>query len=190
MSAPTIAATITPEMVREALAHVPFKLVGAERFDWLATYFNNAIQAPDTMCPCCNVTPNGDVLDHLPIEQPAPSAAPGAMDSLTEAALDVAMNRSHENPDEFSRSLDRLEAALAQTKPEGMVWRSIHSMPSNDSMVIAKCDDGRVMVYRASILARNLQGPTPNHLQFPATKWMPIPSDAAIPAGAGDARNG
>lgn len=58
---------------------------------------------------------------------------------------------------------------------ERVQWRAIESLPDGDEMIIARTDDGRVMVWRANILARNLRGPTPEHLQFPATHWTNIP---------------
>lgn len=58
---------ITPEMVREALAHAPFALSNPERWEWVARFLNDAVAFPDWPCPCCNVTPAGDILDHLPI---------------------------------------------------------------------------------------------------------------------------
>jgi hypothetical protein len=61
---------ITPEMVREALAHVPFNVQGPERWEWLANFLNFAVANPGLPCPCCNVTPDGDICDHLP-EPPA-----------------------------------------------------------------------------------------------------------------------
>lgn len=59
---------VTAEMVREALAHVPFAIQGPARWEWLAEFLNRASVNPDVPCPCCNVTPAGDILDHLPIK--------------------------------------------------------------------------------------------------------------------------
>jgi hypothetical protein len=57
---------VTAEMAREALAHVPFDLSNPDRWEWLADFLNNAVRHPDVPCPCCNVTPAGDICDHLP----------------------------------------------------------------------------------------------------------------------------
>ncbi len=58
---------ISSTMVREALAHCPMALTGYDRWEWLAQYFNRAMQDPNKPCMCCNVTPDGDILDHLPL---------------------------------------------------------------------------------------------------------------------------
>lgn len=50
-------------MVREALAHVPHALKGYERWSWIADSLNNAVANPHVRCPCCGVTPDGDVAD-------------------------------------------------------------------------------------------------------------------------------
>lgn len=55
-------------------------------------------------------------------------------------------------------------------------WRPMSEMPDDDTLVLAGCPDGRIMIWQSSILARNLRGPTPNHLQFPATGWMLLPA--------------
>lgn len=54
-------------------------------------------------------------------------------------------------------------------------WLQIGTMPTDDRLIFAATNDGRVMVYRGSILTRNLAGPTPDHLSFPAAWWAPIP---------------
>jgi len=61
-------------------------------------------------------------------------------------------------------------------------WRPIATLPDDESMVLAgvpACStfpDGRVMLWRASILRTALSGGTPMHLQFPATHWKPRPA--------------
>jgi len=55
-------------------------------------------------------------------------------------------------------------------------WQPIDTMPTGElDFILARTPDGRVMQWRASMLARNLKGPTPSHLSFPATEWMPAP---------------
>lgn len=41
-----------------------------------------------------------------------------------------------------------------------------------DDMVLAKTEDGRMMMFRVSILQNMLRSDTPNHLQFPATHFI------------------
>lgn len=50
---------VTPEMVREALAHCPHR-GGVEQWEWLSERLNYAVQHPDERCPCCGVTFAGD----------------------------------------------------------------------------------------------------------------------------------
>lgn len=57
-------AILTPEMIREALAHKPFTLAGGTpTFEWLAERLNNALSGDTTPCPCCGVTPQGEITD-------------------------------------------------------------------------------------------------------------------------------
>lgn len=56
------------------------------------------------------------------------------------------------------------------------LWRPIDTMPSDDVQVIAATDDGRVMIWSSEILSRVMSGAQPFHLQFPATRWMPVES--------------
>lgn len=72
-----------------------------------------------------------------------------------------------------ARQLDLAAEVITRQVPE---WQPLAEMPDDDTMVLAGCPDGRIMVWRSSILARNLRGPTPHHLQFPAAGWMPLPA--------------
>lgn len=61
-AAPSI--RITPEMVREAEAHIPFAVNRASatgRWEWFASYYNQALAEPHKPCPCCGVTPSGEL---------------------------------------------------------------------------------------------------------------------------------
>lgn len=90
------------------------------------------------------------------------------------------------------RLLKRIDSqvyAYPAATAQAVAWRSIESRPTDDTFILARTDDDRpAMVWKASILARNLAGPTPEHLRYPATKWMPIPGDgipATVDVGAG-----
>jgi len=54
--------------------------------------------------------------------------------------------------------------------------RPIADLPDDNTSVLARTEDGRVMIWRASILHNTLRNrdKLPNNLQFPATQWMPI----------------
>lgn len=58
------------------------------------------------------------------------------------------------------------------------VWRPIASAPIDDTLILARTDDGRVMVWSGKLLERAMGRTTPDHLRFPATRWMPIPRAA------------
>jgi len=66
-------------------------------------------------------------------------------------------------------------------KVEGDGWRPIESAPKDETLFLAYCPadedfpDGRMMIWKGSIFAFQ-KNPTPNHLQFPATHWRPLPS--------------
>ena len=55
-------------------------------------------------------------------------------------------------------------------------WLPIESAPKDGTMILAWVPDGRMMIWRADLLWRGLSNRTPEHLQFPATHWMPLPS--------------
>lgn len=66
-------------------------------------------------------------------------------------------------------------------KVEGDGWLPIESAPKDETLFLAYCPadedfpDGRMMIWKGSIFAFQ-KNPTPNHLQFPATHWRPLPS--------------
>ncbi len=70
-------------------------------------------------------------------------------------------------------------------------WQPIETMPTGEELILAWVPpdggfpDGRMMIWKASILARQFEPGqrTPNHLQYPATRWMLLP--APPPAGEG-----
>lgn len=68
------------------------------------------------------------------------------------------------------------DALLAQGE-----WQDIATLKDAPDIVLAgvpacsKFPNGRVMPYGRDLLLQNLKGPTPEHLQFPATGWKPLP---------------
>ena len=69
---------------------------------------------------------------------------------------------------------------------QAAMWRPIETLEGGETdFVIARTADGRVMQWRVSLLARNLKGPTPNHLSFPAIEWMPAPLKDLQPLSPG-----
>lgn len=49
-----------------------------------------------------------------------------------------------------------------------------YSYPQDNDLVLARTDDGRMMVWRWSFLINAMKTSTPDHLQFPATGWLSI----------------
>lgn len=74
----------------------------------------------------------------------------------------------------LGESLGRMKAALAL--PAADRWRPISEAPRDGTLFLACTADGRLMIWRGDILANAMANNTPNHLQFPATNFMPLPS--------------
>lgn len=88
---------------------------------------------------------------------------------------------------EFRLFADEREAATAAEEigadyeglylvQDRMPWRDINTLPTDDVQVLAATEDGRVMIWSTEILSRVMSGKQPFHLQFPANRWMHIPS--------------
>ena len=73
-------------------------------------------------------------------------------------------------PEDFKRLFYLAESTMKEA------WQPIETMPTGDDLFLAATEDGRIMIWRGSILARNLKGPTPDHLSFPAVAWQPLPA--------------
>jgi hypothetical protein len=74
--------------------------------------------------------------------------------------------------------LDRLSSYREALDDRASVihWEPMETLPDDDRlMVLAARPDGMIMTWAASILKRNLAGPTPRHLQFPAIAWARLP---------------
>ena len=64
---PCSAGPLTAEMIREMLGHVPFDVGDMpDRWQWMANYLNETLRDPGVICPCCNITRDGQMMDHLP----------------------------------------------------------------------------------------------------------------------------
>jgi hypothetical protein len=71
---------------------------------------------------------------------------------------------------------------------EGLKWHHISGLSKrSEKMVLAKTRDGRIMVFKASILANNMarasRAEQPMHLTFLATHFIPCEDLACIPEG-------
>jgi hypothetical protein len=51
-------------------------------------------------------------------------------------------------------------------------WLPIEEMPHDDSLVLAATADDHIMVWKASVLASAMAPGTPDHLIFPATRFI------------------
>ena len=84
----------------------------------------------------------------------------------------------------FGDMIAALSAALSEAR--GKVgeaeWRPIETVPRGEEIFMAATADGRIMIFRGSILANMMKRSTPDHLQFPAVAWKPLPSPPKDPA--------
>ena len=90
-------------------------------------------------------------------------------------------------PDVASTTADLLSAlSAALSEARGKVgeaeWRPIETVPSGEEIFMAATAHGRIMIVRGSILATMMKRSTPDHLQFPAVAWKPLPSPPKDPA--------
>lgn len=58
---------------------------------------------------------------------------------------------------------------------DGDVWKPITALPDDDKLVLAWTPDGRMMIWKSSLLRHALREQTPHHLQFSATHWRELP---------------
>lgn len=72
-----------------------------------------------------------------------------------------------------------LEAADRLATLTGPGWQDIETAPKDDTMFLACCADGRMMIWSGRIFALQDER-TPDHLRFPATDWMPLPKPPAM----------
>jgi hypothetical protein len=96
---------------------------------------------------------------------------------------DTRCNATSRTP--VAEALSRLRAenkALLRAFPR---WRPIESAPKGEELFFAGTANGRIMIVRGDILASMLERSTPNHLQFPAVKWMPYSVLADAPNESG-----
>jgi hypothetical protein len=63
---------------------------------------------------------------------------------------------------------------------DGSRWNDISSLPDDDTVVVARTADDRVMVWRAPILRAGMDPRTPEHLKFPAVLWRPATKEEAL----------
>ena len=115
------------------------------------------------------------------------------VDSLAEAererdrALEFegrAMRMLKENTQVLEAVAAERDAALtelAKLRAEAE-WRPIDTMPKGEAIFMAATADGRIMIFRGSILANMIKRSTPDHLQFPAVAWKLLPSPPKDPA--------
>ncbi len=83
------------------------------------------------------------------------------------------------NADRAERDAALSELAKLRAEAE---WRPIETVPSGEEIFMAATAHGRIMIVRGSILATMMKRSTPDHLQFPAVAWKPLPSLPKDPA--------
>lgn len=65
-------------------------------------------------------------------------------------------------------------------RDEPDIWVPIASLPDDDTLVIAFVPDGRMMIWKASLLRQALSPDAPQHLRFPATHYRAMPRPPAV----------
>lgn len=106
-----------------------------------------------------------DVQELLIVGDPSLGVAPGSLSKAIATVIRVLSSPDHADAGKF----------------EGDGWLPIESAPKDETLFLAYCPadedfpDGRMMIWKGSIFAFQ-KNPTPNHLQFPATHWRPLPS--------------
>lgn len=53
-------------------------------------------------------------------------------------------------------------------------WQPMDTLPEDASIVFAGTADGRIMLWKPSLLLHAMRGDTPEHLKFPAVGWLPV----------------
>jgi hypothetical protein len=78
--------------------------------------------------------------------------------------------------------MDLLREALAISSEiySGRRWQSIETAPRDGEMILAATADGRMMIWKASLLQVAMEPTLSRHLQFPATHWMPLPEPPEV----------
>lgn len=89
--------------------------------------------------------------------------------------------RSRVSLDDIKRMIDHCAGAFGAVAP----WRSMDTLPDDGGpsknqdwpgiTVLATTADGRVIQVRPWMLRDMIKPGTPQHLQFPAIGWMPVP---------------
>lgn len=135
-----------------------------------------------------------DSLDALAAYQASQSEGEGEFVLVprepTKAMLDAGCDqfrRSREAGNGFCYSLGpayRAMLSAAPPAPGASGWRDISTVPEDDSLFLAVCADGRMMIWKGSIF-KFQKLPTPEHLRFPATHWQPLPSPPDTAQGEG-----
>lgn len=93
------------------------------------------------------------------------------MTDTQDEAREWLMENSDSDDPLIQRAAQVVRALLADQE-----WQLIETLLNNDDFILAATRDGRRMIWKASILLRNIAGPTPKHLQFPATHWRSLPA--------------
>ena len=161
-----------------------------DRETWRVTYYvgNNGLSGISKACKSLEAAKDAAQADYEAriLSALEPSAA---REQVLEDALRkmVALYESEYDADVPFKRPDWLVSALSSPdhadagKVDGDGWKPIESAPKDETLFLAYCPadedfpDGRMMIWKGSIFAFQ-KNPTPNHLQFPATHWRPLPS--------------
>lgn len=75
---------VTAKMIREAEGHMPWRLKHhpPDRWQWFADHLNETIQNPGSVCECCNIARDGEIMDHLSLANAIGMAAGASVSPL------------------------------------------------------------------------------------------------------------
>ena len=91
---------------------------------------------------------------------------------------DRTVNDQNGEATHHARLLKTLSAELEAAGAQGVQWQPIETAPKDSTLFLAGWPDGRMCVLRGDILSaqKARATPTPEHLQFQCTHWMPLPA--------------
>lgn len=103
--------------------------------------------------------------------------------ALASAADFIEGRRRGQPTSNFKPELKAIRQASTYLKGNGshriVEWSPIdllkqQAVSAAGMLVVASCEDGRCMIWRADNLLTAQEPKTPEHLRFPATRWMPL----------------
>lgn len=80
-----------------------------------------------------------------------------------------------------SKCPDPVGCDIKEVLSADICWQPASTIPNDDTVLLAKTADGRMLVWRGSILRHQLSRYTPEHLRFPIIGWIDLKDLAKLP---------